>query len=656
MKIQEQKSFLILSKITINNYKTYQNLSIEFKDSITTLVGPNECGKTNLLESINFLNEYQKLTKSDTCLYCKNYWNEEPNFVYHLNLKKLDLENPTLDLIIKVKPEKIELPKLPEIPSEKTPINMHRLTFPVGGGGHVHVRFPQELQSKFNLPATVAIKEGKYFDIKKLSNTEKDQLDNFNKSTSLYNKVSITEVKVVKANLSDKDNNLNKVLDRIKIVYWAFDQSKFIQDTVDISLLNQNPQKFKYILNMLKITGIEQNHFFQAADIQRINMISKINDKISSLIKDSWKQYNIEFNLSLGRSNNLLTTFRENGQNIEPGKRSEGFKWFFSFLLDFNANFGSDIKNCIILLDEPGIHLHPGGQRMLLKQIEELSKDNQIIYTTHLPFMINRMFPKRIIYLNKIKGITEVKKPRKEGIFDDILLSSTLGFEFTSLSNWGEINIFIEGITDKILIKKIALEKASKDKEIIIDLNEFSLIPLNGVHNLESFIRVAQETDAKYIAFLDNDKESKKYTKKYEKRPKNHPETIEHIILLEEDKTIEDYIPVNILNDALNNLKSLEKLPYSKFINRWEFKYSLIGNQIKELTKKINDLIEENQNDPNINVNEDNNIEKITSQDLKLDLIIQVKDLINSESIDQFKDLISQIKKITEKAKQLYSI
>ena len=656
MKIQEQKSFLILNKITINNYKTYQNLTIEFKDNITTLVGPNECGKTNLLESINFLSEYQKLTKSDTCLYCKNYWSEEPNFVYHLDPKKIDLEIPTLDLLVKVKPNKIELSKLPEFSSEQTLINMHRLSFPVGGGGHVHVRFPPELQSKFNLPGTVTIEEGKHFDIKKLLNIEKDQLDNFNKSTSLYNKVSIEVVKVPKSNLSDKDDNFKKILDRIKIIYWAFDQSKFIQDTVDMSLLNQKSQQYKYILNMLKITGIEQNHFFQAADIQRINMISQINDKISILIKECWKQYNIEFNLSLGRSNNLITTFRENGQNIEPGKRSEGFKWFFSFLLDFNANFGSDIKNCLILLDEPGIHLHPGGQRMLLKQIEELSKDNQIIYTTHLPFMINRMFPKRIIYLNKINGITEVKKPRKEGIFDDILLSSTLGFEFTSLSNWGEINIFVEGITDKILIKKIALEKANKDKEIILDLNEFSLITLNGIHNLESFLRVAQETEGKYLVFLDNDKESKKYIKKYEKRPKSHPETIEHIILLEEDKTIEDYIPVNILNDALNNLKSLEKLPYSKFINHWEFEYSLIGNQIKELTKNINDLIEEDQDNRNINIDIDKNIEKITSQDLKLDLIIQVKELVNSENIDQFKDLINQIKKITQKAKQLYTI
>ena len=76
-------------------------------------------------------------------------------------------------------------------------------------------------------------------------------------------------------------------------------------------------------------------------------------------------------------------------------------------------------------------------------------------------------------------------------------------------------------------------------------------------------------------------------------------------------------------------------------------------NQIKFFTKKINDSIKENSNNGSI---DENHIEKITSQDLKLNLIIQVKELINSENIDKFKELICLIKKITLKAKQLYAI
>ena len=56
--------FIILEKIEISNYKTYLNQELPFKNSITTLVGPNESGKTNLLESINFIKEYRKIKKT----------------------------------------------------------------------------------------------------------------------------------------------------------------------------------------------------------------------------------------------------------------------------------------------------------------------------------------------------------------------------------------------------------------------------------------------------------------------------------------------------------------------------------------------------------------------------------------------------------------
>jgi hypothetical protein len=70
-------------------------------------------------------------------------------------------------------------------------------------------------------------------------------------------------------------------------------------------------------------------------------------------------------------------------------RRSEGFKWHFSFQVNFRAETKkADLKEAILLLDEPGLHLHPAQQERLLSAIRELAKDNQVIYTTHSPFMI----------------------------------------------------------------------------------------------------------------------------------------------------------------------------------------------------------------------------------------------------------------------------
>lgn len=642
--IPETHNFIILKLIEINNYKTYLNLKIPFKDSVATLVGPNECGKTNLLESIDYLKNYPNLKKNDTCLYCEDVWNKEPFFIYHLNPSVLDLNKNIKEIRIKVKSNEVEILEPDDLKSNVIIKDKLKISFPVGGGGHVHVKFPPEIRNKYKLPETITVKDGEEQHIPILNDSELKLFNDFNSSTNLFNNVKIEKTRIPEKEASKTEEVLQKILDKIKIIYWKFDETKFIQDNLDMNSLTKNPEKYQYILNMFKIAGIDLTVFLAAADIQRINMLTRINRKISNLIKKNWKDQNLDFFLTMGKNNSLITSFQENDQNIEPGKRSEGFKWFLSFLLDFNAQFGSEIKNCLILLDEPGIHLHPGGQRILLKQIEVLSKDNQIVYTTHLPFMINRMFPKRILYLNKKVGITELIKPRKEGVFDDILLSSTLGYNFTSLSRWGDIIVFVEGITDEILLKKIILVKAEKDKEIILNLNEFSINPINGVRNLESFIRVAKVTMAKYLVFLDNDEEVKKCTKKYKKRPKAHPETIDHIIFLDDNKTIEDYIPLEILNNALTNLTSSKDIYYAKYMNSCSFTKESIKPQLKNLITKINEQIEANKQD---------DLEKISKGTLKLDLILKVMELITDENIEEFNDLIEHIKKITKKANEL---
>ena len=56
----------------------------------------------------------------------------------------------------------------------------------------------------------------------------------------------------------------------------------------------------------------------------------------------------------------------------------------------------SDIENYIILIDEPGVYLHVNAQKEVLTLFEDLAaKNNQIIYTTHSPFMIYENKPYR---------------------------------------------------------------------------------------------------------------------------------------------------------------------------------------------------------------------------------------------------------------------
>ncbi len=74
---------------------------------------------------------------------------------------------------------------------------------------------------------------------------------------------------------------------------------------------------------------------------------------------------------------------------IELESRGKGFQWFLSFFLVFAAESEGGMGDTIVLLDEPGQSLHPTAQRELLVFFERLSAQNQVIYTTHSPFLID---------------------------------------------------------------------------------------------------------------------------------------------------------------------------------------------------------------------------------------------------------------------------
>ena len=75
--------------------------------------------------------------------------------------------------------------------------------------------------------------------------------------------------------------------------------------------------------------------------------------------------------------------------DIELESRSKGFQWFFSFYLVFLVESDEGHKEAILLLDEPGLHLHPTAQQELMSFFESLAEDNPLIYTTHSPFLVD---------------------------------------------------------------------------------------------------------------------------------------------------------------------------------------------------------------------------------------------------------------------------
>ena len=78
----------------------------------------------------------------------------------------------------------------------------------------------------------------------------------------------------------------------------------------------------------------------------------------------------------------------ELGIPVELDQRSEGFRWLVSFFVVFHAQAKDDLKDAILLLDEPGLSLHALKQQEFRKTVSRLAEGNQVLYTTHSPFMV----------------------------------------------------------------------------------------------------------------------------------------------------------------------------------------------------------------------------------------------------------------------------
>ena len=166
------------------------------------------------------------------------------------------------------------------------------------------------------------------------------------------------------------------------------------------------------------------------------------------------------------RQRNYAVEYRVDGQRfltfvkddrdpalIELKERSKGFQWFFSFDLMFMHESEGTFEGCVILLDEPGLHLHPEAQKDLLLRLEHYAEGNTLLYTTHLPFMIDLSHPDQIRVLketdNGIVATTDIVESPPEARF---VLQAALGMDASQSLLIADYNLVVEGVHDYYIL------------------------------------------------------------------------------------------------------------------------------------------------------------------------------------------------------------
>ena len=134
----------------------------------------------------------------------------------------------------------------------------------------------------------------------------------------------------------------------------------------------------------------EQLKDFSAKKDERTVLLDSASAKLTAKFRDWWKQGTYDFLLRAdGYSFKIWVSDEKRPARVDLESRSTGLQWFLSFYLTFLVETAETLSNAVLLLDEAGLSLHPLAQKDLVHFFQSLAENNQIIHTTHSPFLFD---------------------------------------------------------------------------------------------------------------------------------------------------------------------------------------------------------------------------------------------------------------------------
>lgn len=183
--------------------------------------------------------------------------------------------------------------------------------------------------------------------------------------------------------------------------------------------------------------------------------------------------------------------------------RSKGFNWFFSFLVWFKKIQEDTNSQYIILLDEPGLNLHASAQSDLLDFIDHLSKDYQVIYTTHSPFMV------RSSELHRVRTVLEtnngsvvsdsIQEKDPKTLFP---LQAALGYDIAQNLYISEKNLLVEGTSDLIFLEAMSGILEADGRQPLRE--DITIVPVGGLEKVSAFISLLRGSKLDVVCLLDS--------------------------------------------------------------------------------------------------------------------------------------------------------
>lgn len=330
---------------------------------------------------------------------------------------------------------------------------------------------------------------------------------------------------------------------------------------------------------------------------EREILLQSASTQLTRKFKDWWKQGEYRFRLDADGSHfRIWVSDNQRPDEVELEGRSTGLQWFLSFYLVFLVESKEAHEGAILLLDEAGLHLHPLAQKDLIIFFENLSRQNQVIHTTHSPFLIdmNHIDRAKSVYVDD-QGYTvsssdlranERNKKQSRSVY---AVYSALGLTTSEVLFQGCKLIIVEGPSDQIYLHAI--------KIILINLQSISpsrelmFIPSGGVKGIQPISSILSGTSNELpIVFIDSDKPGQDFKDKLIKNL--YSECLNKIIEVKDITGIdlaevEDLIPIEYMDKGISRIfKEIEQEENFSFSESYDANLPIVP-QIENLAKQF---------------------------------------------------------------------
>jgi len=481
-----------LHRFRVTNYKTIEDTGwLEIED-LTCLVGENEAGKTNILTALLKLNPADEHTIIDLISdFPRNRFTEEQHLVKGMKFIEAIMEFDELYKLSFTVQNSVDSSENAETPkTEIREFAYAKVERYYSGDYRVFmIKTEDDLE-----------KEKSYTEITKARDEFIKKLPRFVYYASYANLSSEMYLPNIIVDLGRYEQLSEKAKNKAKTLKVLFD---FVNlDPKDILELGQESN------NRSNKTD-EEIYTESIKKKEREIKLDSASSNMTRKFREWWRQGDYKFDFSAdGNYFRIWVSDIIRPEKVELENRSSGLQWFFSFYLVFSAEMTGGHDNSIILLDEPGHTLHPMAQKDLSVFFNELAKSNQLLYTTHSPFLVDSM------------NVTKVKVVFVDGkgntlVSDDLSIksnmarksiypiNSAIGITISDAMLIGSKVIIVEGISDQVYLTYIKRQLMSKKYPFE---SELVFMPVGGTKNIRPVVAIITGKDEELpLVLLDCD-------------------------------------------------------------------------------------------------------------------------------------------------------